>query len=148
MDTPLVLVIDADPATHDEVAESLAEVDCVLLGARSEALALQLAARRFPAIVLIDTASVADPAELFARLQQIVPHVRAVITTAASSGAVARLVAVGPVLRKPLDPERLRATIRSLSRLSAMANCVADMREEAAATQAVWRRIATTHWRA
>jgi len=145
MDFPLVLVIDADPAVHDSVAEALAEIECVLLGARSEALALQLAARRSPSVVIIDAASVAAPADLVRRLQEIVPHIRALVTTGDAAGApLAQLATLGPVLRKPLDPERLRSAVRSLSRLSAMTDGVAELRQDTTTTQSVWRRIATT----
>jgi DNA-binding response OmpR family regulator len=145
MDAPIVLVIDAEPAVHDRVGEALAEEECMLLGARSETLALWLAARRPPSVVIIDAGSVPAPAEVLLRLQQIVPHVRAlVLTSDPVESGTARWASVGPVLHKPLDPARLRSTVRSLSRLSAMTSGVAEMRGDAAAVHAVWRRIATT----
>jgi DNA-binding response OmpR family regulator len=148
MEPPVILVIDTDSAAHDRVADALADEHCVLLGARSESLAIYLARRRPPNVVIVDAESVRSPSALVERLQSIVPNLRALVTTRnVRDGGVARLGSVGPILPKPIDVDRLQSTVRSLSRLSAMTSGVADLRADAIATHAVWRRIATVRER-
>lgn len=148
MKPPIVLVIDADPMAHDHIADALADEECMILGAGSEAVALRLAERRPPGVVILDAASVRAPAELVQRLQRIAPRLLALIAIDdASLDGATNLAAVGAVLCKPLDPEVLQSAVRSSSRLSAMTDDTAQVPEGVVPAHAVWRRIATTRGR-
>jgi len=126
---PLILLIDADTAVH-ELATTALGGEGAVLGARSAALAAKIAAKRPPAVVVVDD-EVADstPEAVVTELRATSPHLRAIVTTRSREPEhTARLTTLGPVLVKPLDAERLRATVRAALRLRSMAAGVERMK--------------------
>jgi DNA-binding response OmpR family regulator len=126
---PLILLVDAETSIH-ELATSALGNEGAVLGARTAALATKIASKRPPAIVVVDD-NVADasPESLIAELRANAPHLRAIVLTSSREPEhTARLTALGPVLVKPLDLDRLRATVRSLLRLRNMAAGVERMK--------------------
>jgi DNA-binding response OmpR family regulator len=138
---PLVLVVDADPSTTERVQAALAEDECLVLVARTSAAAMKIAERRLPAVLVAETAAAAPVGELIARLQALSPRMRVVLVLPV--GAVedrAAIAAYGPVLTKPLDGDKVQATVRSLVRLHGMASDVDVMRKDSAEMTAGTRR--------
>jgi DNA-binding response OmpR family regulator len=125
---PTILVIDAAPATHELVFGALGE-ECTVLGARSRSLALTIAARRPPDVAILDDAT-PDLEDLVNELRSAYPHARFLFVVAAGRphAEVAPLAALGGVITRPIDVERLRAVVRSAIRLGAMTAGVQRMR--------------------
>src|SRR5688572_17883644 len=104
---PLVLLVDPDVAVH-ELAPAAIGREASALGARTAAVAARIAAKRAPAVVVIDD-QVADgtPDLVLSQIRSSSPQVRAVILTSSREPEhTARLATLGPVLAKPLDVER------------------------------------------
>lgn len=114
----------------DEVAAALG-AELTVHPAYTVEAALRIAARQPPSLLLFDEPSLgASPLQVFESLRAISPGVRAIVISASmDADHLAKFKNVGPVVRHPLDPERLRATVKNALRLSAMATGVNRMRE-------------------
>jgi DNA-binding NtrC family response regulator len=127
--TPAVLLIDADPDLHDQVAGALGS-DFALLGARTVELALKVAGRRAPAVAVIDAQiSTHTAEEIAAELRALSPNVRLVfLTSYHDPRETSRLTALGTLLPKPVDNERLKQAIKNAVRLQGMSAGVERLR--------------------
>lgn len=136
---PVVLIVDIDPDTHTLSDGALPETECVLVNARSSEIALKMAERRPPAVLVIGD-RVAGVSYLTDRLRRLSPHLHVVLLATQdppqegglfshgeSSAARLRTTAAASTLRKPVDPARFRSTLRTALRLSAMAAGVKRM---------------------
>src|SRR4051812_20532024 len=70
---PVVLVVDIDPETHLATDGALPEAECVLVGARSAEMALKLAERRPPSVLVVD-GKIGGLSYLAERLRRVTPH--------------------------------------------------------------------------
>jgi DNA-binding response OmpR family regulator len=125
----VVLLVDADPAVHDLVSRAIT-TECAFLGARTAELALRLAVKRAPAVVILDDQlPETTPDQLFAEIKAQCPGTRAILVTSSRDpDHTAKLATMGPVLTKPLDEERLRVAVRAVLRLHAMSAGVERMK--------------------
>jgi DNA-binding NarL/FixJ family response regulator len=124
------LLVDADVARRQRAAIALAEA-CRVVHASSLRLAVALAGRSRPAVAVIDEALLGDVAsERLRALLLAAPDIR-IVTLSESNDpdAVASLAALGPVVRRPIEPGRLVAAVRRVLRIGAMASQVAWLRE-------------------
>jgi DNA-binding response OmpR family regulator len=121
-------VVDPDPATHDLVLGALGE-ECAVFGARSRSLGITVASRRHPDVVIIDD-GIADLEALVSELGAAHANVRFVflVATGRPREETSALTALGSVVARPVDPERLTAVVRSVVRLRAMTVGVQRMR--------------------
>ena len=127
---PVVLIVDADPETHLVADGALPESECAIIGARSAEMGLKLAERRPPSVLVVD-AKLGALGYLTERLRRISPHIHIVMLVPpdqATQAAAARLGGVGSMLRKPIEVTRLRSTVRTVLRLSAMSAGIKRMR--------------------
>jgi DNA-binding response OmpR family regulator len=129
MSLPVILLVDADTTVHDLANEVLGNEGAVL-GARTAPLALRMAGKRSPAVVVIDDElTESTPEKFLADLRDVSPMVRAALLTRSREPQhTARLSTLGPVLVKPLDGDRLLVVVRSLLRLRSMAEGVERMK--------------------
>jgi DNA-binding response OmpR family regulator len=125
---PTILVIDPAPATHELVFGALGD-ECTVLGARSRALAMTIAARRPPDVAILDD-QLPELEELVADLRSLYPHARFLFLVASGRprAEVAPFKALGSIITRPVDLERLRGVVRSAIRLGAMTAGVQRMR--------------------
>ena len=124
----VVLLVDADPAVHELVARAITS-ECAFLGARNADLAIRLASKRAPAILIIDDQLPESAEAFYADMKASHPNIRAVLLTESRDPEhTAKLATMGPVLAKPLDEERLRIAVRSALRLYAMSAGVERMK--------------------
>lgn len=139
---PVVLVVDLDPDTHAVAEGALPENECALVSARSPEIALKMAERRPPSVLVIGD-RIQGLAYLSERLRRLTPHLHVLLLTSqdqpqepnpfsapdpAAARASQRAAGVGSVLRKPVDVGRFRSTLRTALRLAAMAAGVNRMR--------------------
>jgi CheY-like chemotaxis protein len=135
---PVVLVVDIDPDTHTLTEGALPETECALVSARSSEIALKMAERRPPAVLVIGD-RVSGAVYLTERLRRLAPHLHVVVLTSpdppqepglfshADANAGRTRATAASMLRKPVDPSRFRTTLRTALRLSAMAAGVKRM---------------------
>jgi DNA-binding response OmpR family regulator len=126
---PVILIVDVDPDTHTLAEGTFAENECVVLTSRSAEMALKLAERRPPAVLVVGD-RIAGLAYLGERLRRLTPHLHIVLLTSADKAMDAvshRQAGVGTVLARPVDSVRFRATVRTVLRLSAMSAGVKRM---------------------
>jgi len=124
----VVLLVDADPAVHELVSRAITS-ECAFLGARNPELAMRLASKRAPAILIIDDQLPDGVESFYASIKGRYPNVRAVLLTESRDPEhTAKLATMGPVLAKPLDEERLRVAVRAALRLQAMSAGVERMK--------------------
>lgn len=126
---PIVLVVDIDPDTHIVSDGVLPDTECELVSARSADIALKLAERKPPSVLVISD-RIAGIAYVCERIRRISPHLHIVLLTAQEQAPEAlphRGSGFGSTLRKPLDKARLRSTLRTVLRLSAMSAGVSRM---------------------
>ncbi len=123
-----VLVIDADLATH-EVVQKAVGGECTVLGARTRAQGVTIAGRRPPDVVIAD-ASLGNLAGLASDIRGLNANARFVYLVAADvpRGEVSLLTPLGSVVVRPVDADRIRAAVRSATRLAAMSVDVQRMR--------------------
>ncbi len=104
-----VLIVDDDPTIRELVGEVLADAGHEVVGAPDGTVALDLAERQRPALILLDVCLPCMSAEEFAQAYRRRPGPRApIIVFTAGDGAAhtARIGAVG-YLPKPFDIEQL-----------------------------------------
>ncbi|RMG16345.1 MAG: response regulator [Planctomycetota bacterium] len=140
------LVVDDDPDVAGSLADLLALEGLLVDTAASCAEALDLAARRCPALALVDLrlGAAADGLELTARLKEAHPETVCVLVTAYGSldSAVAALRGgADDYLRKPVRPEELRAVVRRALRMRRLAGEQRAALEELRRSEARYRRL-------
>lgn len=126
---PVVLIVDVDPDTHALAEGAFAESECVVVGSRSADMALKLAERRPPAVLVVGD-RIGGIAYLGERLRRLSPHLHIILLTSVDRAMDAvshRQAGVGTVLARPVDARRFRATVRTVLRLSAMSAGVKRM---------------------
>jgi DNA-binding response OmpR family regulator len=125
---PTVLVVDAEPATHELVFAALAD-ECTVMGARSRALGLTIAARRPPDVLILSDA-LADLGGFVTELRALHRNARFVFLVAPGRphAEVSVLAPLGAIVARPVDVERLCGAVRSAVRLGAMSAGVQRMR--------------------
>lgn len=116
---PAVLVVDFDPDTHMMLDGALPEAECAIISTRSAEMALKMAERRPPAVLVVD-AKLSGLSYLTERLRRLSPHIHHVLLVGVDQQIDASRPGGGSVLRKPLDVSRVRSALRSALRLSAM----------------------------
>jgi len=119
---PVVLVVDVDPDTHNLTEGAFGDAECVLLATRSADMALKLAERRPPTVLVVGE-KIGGLAYLGERLRRLTPHLHIILLASAERAmdAVSHPQAgVGTVLTKPVDALRFRTAVRTVLRLSAM----------------------------
>lgn len=123
---PAVLLLDPEPT--EELSAALAEF--ALLAARTVELALRLAARRPPAVAVIDAQiGTHTPEEILTELRAINPGMRAVfLSTRQDPQESGRLTGLGALIPRPVDPERLQQAVRNAVRLHGMSAGVERLR--------------------
>jgi len=125
--TAAVLFVGCEKPLEEEVAASLGD-EAAVIGAATGEAAFRAATRNPPAVVVIDAQHEDIAAEaLAARIRTLSPSVRAVFL-GASGVTAGRLLGIGAVLPKPVDPERLLQAIRHAVRLVGMSAGVQRMR--------------------
>ena len=125
---PFVLVVDTDPATHLIADQALPIGEFPHFSARSVEIALKMAERRPPSVLVVDE-NVAGFGHLVDKLRALAPHLRVLVLVghAPTTDISARLARLGTVLHKPLEAARFRSMVRTVARLSAMTAGVAQM---------------------
>lgn len=137
MEKPAVLLLERDATVIDAALESFAgEVE--VLVAKTLDLAVRVAARKPPAVVVIDAEMAGtSPAETVFRLRAYAPSSRVVFVAAPGFELDRRYTQLGTVLRKPLTGERLADAIRNALRLQNMSAGVQRMRTSSGTFAAV-----------
>jgi len=126
---PVVLVVDVDPETHLVTERSLPETECIHVGARSVEMALKLAERRPPSVLVVD-GKIGGLTFLAERLRRLSPHLHLLVLVAHDhtvDPAAPRPPGGTSLLRKPIEAMRYRNTLRTVLRLAAMAAGVKRM---------------------
>jgi DNA-binding NtrC family response regulator len=113
-----------------EVAAAIGK-EAKVISAQGIDAAVRLAARQPPALVLFDELILGSrPLEVVESIRTFAPGMRVVVITGSTDrDRVASFTAVGTVVKHPIDPERLRATVKNALRLAAMATGVNRMRQ-------------------
>ncbi len=127
----VVLLVDPDPGVHALVSAAL-PADCAFLGARTRDIALRIAAKRPPSLAIVSD-GIADttPAVLVTALLGLSPAMRAmVLTESRQADKTARLLELGTVHTKPLDPARFRDAVKNALRFCRMFASVAHLKSE------------------
>jgi DNA-binding response OmpR family regulator len=127
--TASVLLIDADPELHTELAHAV-HGEFSFYGAKTVELGLRIASRRPPAVVVVD-AHAPGP-----RIEEVVAALRAVshgvrlifVTSHDDPDERARLMTLGPVLPKPFEIDRLKHLVKNAVRLRGMSDDVERLR--------------------
>lgn len=129
-DVPVVLVVDIDPDTHLASEGALPEAECVVMGARTAEMALKMAERRPPAVLVVD-ARLGGIGYLTERLKRLSPHLHIVHLVAPDHVVDPSQKQPGgaSLLRKPFEAARFRSTLRTVLRLSAMSAGVKRMHD-------------------
>jgi DNA-binding NarL/FixJ family response regulator len=125
----VILLVGADADTTALVDGALAGHG-VLVAAKSLEGASKLAKSRTPSVILVDD-GVKDrtPEDVMQALHAIAPHAKAIVLTSAREPRdLQKLAALGPVITRPIDAERLAAAIRNTIRLAALATGVDRLR--------------------
>lgn len=126
---PVVLVVDVDLETHLVTERSLPETECIHVGARSAEMALKLAERRPPSVLVVD-GKIGGLMYLAERLRRLSPHLHLLVLVAPDhkiDPAAPRQPGGTSLLRKPIEAVRYRNTLRTVLRLAAMAAGVKRM---------------------
>jgi len=133
---PVVLVVDADPATHLASEGALPETECMVMGARTAEMALKMAERRPPAVLVVD-ARLGGITYLTERLRRLSAHLHIVHLVASDHVVDPSQRQPGGIslLRKPFEAARFRSTLRTVLRLSAMSAGVKRMHDGSAASR-------------
>ncbi len=141
---PLILLVDSDRQTHELLQELLADEDCKFVGARTLAAAKRVAVQLPPDILVLDAATVGPVPAFVESLGLPKGDPRLLLLAAAGTSApdVARLAALGPVLPKPVAPDRLRHTIHTLIELCVVQGELPGAPLHSAPSE-VWRRLTT-----
>lgn len=141
---PLVLLVDADRATHALLEEMLAQVDCKFVAARTPVAAQRLAVQ-MPADILVLDAETIGAAPAFVEslgMTKRAPRMLMLAGPKTLAASQAQLAAFGPVLTKPLVRERLHDTLVHLIQLCTVEDAAGCARR--AAPSDVWRRLTTS----
>jgi hypothetical protein len=144
---PLVLLVDSDRATHDLLDEILPVEECKFIGTGSVATARKVAQLLAPSILVVDAATVGEMKSFVESvgLARRAPRLLILAGPDLAAADVVRLATFGPVLHKPLLPDRVRETLCSLIQL-----CLADGGVSAPTIRSmpsqVWRRLTTTRF--
>lgn len=141
---PLILLVDDDRSSHDLFDDLLVHEPCKFVGARGEAAAKRITAQMSPDILALG-ARTTDEALAFAASVGLPKHGPRMLILAgpgATTGELARLASLGPVLAKPLAVERVRETLRNLIQLCAVAKMASDHSPRSSPSD-VWRRLTT-----
>jgi CheY-like chemotaxis protein len=142
--SPLILLVDDDRGSHDLFDDLLVHEPCKFVGARGEEAAKRITAQMSPDILALGARSTAEALAFAASvgLPKHGPRMLILAGAGTTSGELARLAALGPVLTKPLAMERLRETLRNLIQLCAVAK-MASGHSPRSSTSDVWRRLTT-----
>lgn len=124
---PEVLIVDDDQTVASTIEQLLKDFgyDCVVAQSGSRALAVSHAYKHSLRLLLLDAIMPGeDSVELLRTMRQTHPHLRIVGFTGAGSEISDTLRAAGAeqVLRKPIDPQLLKDTLRTLLRSASAAN--------------------------
>lgn len=137
MDRPAVLLLERN-ASVIEVAQRCLPDEVELHVAKTVEMGLRIAARRAPAVVVLDTSMAgASPADTVSRLRAHHPSLRVVFLVEPAVDVDRRYTQLGFVLRKPLTAERLTDAIRTALRLQGMTVGVERMRSSSGSFRAV-----------
>ena len=141
---PLILLVDSDRATHDMLQELLADEDCKFVGARTLLAAKRIAVQLPPDILVLDVATV-GPVPVFLEslgLPKGEPRMLLLAGAGMPAQDLAGLAALGPVLPKPVAPDRMRHTLHTLIQLCVVQSELPGAPSHAAPSE-VWRRLTT-----
>ena len=127
----VVLLVDPDPDGPRARLGGPPE-DCAFLGARTRDIALRIAAKRPPSLAIVsDGMTDATPEALITALLGLSPAMRAmVLTESRQADKTARLLELGTVHTKPLDPGRFRDAVKNALRFCRMFASVAHLKSE------------------
>jgi len=141
---PLVLLVDADRGTHDLVEQLLVQVDCKFVAARTPAAAQRLAAQMPADILVLDAATIGAVATFVESMGMVKRAPRMLILAGPKMLAAdfAQLASFGPVLPKPLVPDRLRDTLIPLIQLCSVEDALGTSLHTSSSD--VWRRLTTS----
>lgn len=137
---PVVLIVDVDPDTHSVTDGSMPETECALMSARTTEVALKMAERRPPTVLVVGD-RMGGISYLSERLRRLTPHLHVILLASqelphdtlftppdpASARQPLRAGGATSLIRKPFDSARFRSTLRTVLRLAAMAAGVKRM---------------------
>jgi DNA-binding NtrC family response regulator len=123
MSSRIVLLIDAD-ATSVGVATAALGKEAEVVVARTREVALLIAGKRPPAVVVIDESLLEGPPfRLIQQMLALSPEMRTVVLSSSDDAArAAHLSLLGPVLKRPVEPAKLRQLVRRALQFSLMAS--------------------------
>jgi CheY-like chemotaxis protein len=111
---PLVLVVDPDPGAAAALGPALRRGGCQVRIARDGARALQLAVVRTPDVILVDESTPVVAPRTLVRILRSNPRTSGVPILFAATGAQRLPEGASAFVQKPLDPDDVLASIRTL----------------------------------
>jgi DNA-binding response OmpR family regulator len=116
-----VLLIEDDAATRDAMAALLSGAGLRVISSDEGRKALELAATTRPALVLLDLVTGGMSGWEFLERRREVPALSGVPVVVVTGSSTDLPRSAAAILRKPVDPAELLATVRALLRVAAAA---------------------------